>query len=209
MATLKAQVFDLEFSYYDLNNCDEIEYSLAILLNGKPLFNPSVLSKDNYAIIEDKFKITDCYEEDWLHLFFHNILKTKKGSSYETMEIPTWKFQAITWEDKKEEEQKSRINKTVKVLNENGEIVDMPYNEFNSMFPSLFEEDLEFIITLPHEIFDISEYSNLKLSFQTNFFNLVEFLEEFQKEMDGFYERHRDRIKYLGEGAYRSKADFD
>lgn len=205
MATLKAQVFDLEFSYFDLNNCDEIEYSLAILLNGKPLLNPSILAKDNYAIIEDKFKITDCYEEDWLQLFFHAILKTKKGSRYETMEVPTWKFQAITWEDKKEEKQKSQINKTVKVLNENGEIVDLPYNEFNSMCPSLFEEDLEFIITLPHELFDISEYSTLKLSFQTNFFNLVQFLEEFQKEMNDFYERHRDRIEYLGKGIYKSK----
>ncbi len=209
MATLKAQVFDLEFCYYDLNNCDEIEYSIAILLNEKPLFNPAILNKNTYAISKDKFRITDCDDRDWLHLFFIDLLKTKKGSRYETIEPPTWRFQAITWEDKKEEKQKSRSNASIKVSNENGEIIDLPYNEINSMFPSLFEEDIEFIITLPHEIFDTPAYSTLKLSFQTNFFNLVQFLEEFQKEMGQFYNLHRNRIEYLGKGIYRSKADCD
>lgn len=208
MAVLKAQVFDLEFCYYNLNESDEIEYSLAILLNGKPLFNPSILAKENYVIIEDKFRITDCYDQDWLQLFFHVILKTKKGSCYETFETPTWKFQAITWEDKKEELYKSRINKTVKVQNENGEIVDLSYNEMNNLFSTLSEEDIEFIITFPHTIFDTPEYNGLKLSFQTNILHLIQFIEKFQNEMDDFYERHRDRIEYLGKGIYRIKRQF-
>ena len=78
----------------------------------------------------------------------------------------------------------------------------------NQLFPSIFEENIEFIITFPSEIFDTPEYTELKLSFQTDKLHLIDFLEEFQKEMNVFYKRHRDRIEYLGKGTYRSKSQI-
>lgn len=209
MAILRAQCFDLEFSYYNINRCNEIEYSLSILLNGKPLFNPQVLSQNSFAVINEKFRMVDCFEgDDWLQSFFTNILKTKKGSKYETTEVPAWFFQVITWQDQKEEKEKLWLDKTVKTLNKNGEIVDEPYSEVVKIFIPLWENDIELIIVFPEEVFDTEEYSSLKFSFKTKLSYLTQFLEDFSKEMKRFYHFFGERVNYLGNGKYEKKEDF-
>lgn len=97
MATLKAQNFELEFSYYNLNGCYEIEYLFGIKFNGKPFFNTDILSKTCPLVKNGKFIINDCWDyQDWLHSFFINILKTKKGGEFRTLDYPEWCFEAIT-----------------------------------------------------------------------------------------------------------------
>lgn len=209
MAKLKAQAFELEFAYYNLNICNEIEYSLNITLNGKPILNPAIIEKSTDASQNGKFIFSDCGgDEDWLHNFFIKILSTKKGNSYEILESPVWKFKAITWEDKRKDREKSWEGKTVKTSNENGDIVDEPCAEIAKMFVPLWENNIEFKIEIPHEVFDTEEYSTLELSFEITRQNLVKFLEEFGKEMNEFYHFFIDRIEYLGNGKYQEKEDF-
>ena len=96
MATLKVQNFDLEFSYYNLNGCNEIEYMFDIMLNCKPFFNPDVLSKTDYFVKDGKFIVGDCVHYDWLMTFFIDILKTRKGGKTEVLEPPELDFEVIT-----------------------------------------------------------------------------------------------------------------
>jgi hypothetical protein len=209
MATLKAQNFDLEFSYYDLNGCNEIEYSLDIKLNGKPFFNPDILSQTASSVKNGKFIVSDCFEfGDYLHTFFINILKTKKGKIYGTVEPPEWEFKAITWEDRRVEKEKSWEGRTVKTKNEQGKIIDVSYTETMKMFIPLWENDIEFKIDFPYEVFDTQEYTTFKLSLATNFSDLTKFLEDFGKEMNKFYDFFGDRIQYLGNGKYEVQDNF-
>jgi len=202
MATLKAQNFELEFSYDDLNSCNEIEYLFDIKLNGKPFFNPEILSKTAYSVKNGKFIISDCWDEDWLHTFFINILKTKKGKTYDTIEPPEWRFEAITWEDRRAEKEKSWENKTVKTKNEQGKIIDVPYSKMMKMVIPLWKNNIEFKIGFPYELFDTEEYTTFELSLTTTFSDLLKFLKDFGEEMDKFYVHFKDRIKYLGSGKY-------
>lgn len=79
MAILKAEDVELDFAYYNLNGCNEIEYSFDIRLNGKPLINPEIIYKPKYDVDIEKHIISDCFPgRDWLHKFFIDILKTKK-----------------------------------------------------------------------------------------------------------------------------------
>jgi len=209
MSTLKAQNFDLEFSYYDLNDCNEIEYLFDIKLNGKPFFNPEVLSKTANSVKNGKFIMSDCRDgADWLHIFFIDILKTKKGSVYDTTEPPEWQFEAITWEDQRVEEEKSWEGETVKTQNEQGEIIDVSYTETMKMFIPFWENNIEFKIDFPYEIFDAKEYTTFALSLTTTFSDLIKFLEGFGKEMKEFYKFFGDRIEYAGNGKYQEKKDF-
>lgn len=209
MATLKAQNFELEFSYYNLNRCNEIEYSFNITLNGKPFLNPNIISQTTSSVKKDKFIFSDCWgEEDWLHSFFINILTTKKGNFYQTTEPPEWSFKAITWEDQQEEKEKSWESKTIKTKTKNDEIIDVPYAESMKMFIPFWENDIEFKIDFPHEVLDTKEYTTFKLSLKTTFKDLQKFLEEFGNEMKQFYNFFGERIVYLGNGKYQEKEDF-
>ena len=209
MATLKTQNFDLEFSYYDLNSCNEIEYLFDIKLNGKPFFNLEIISKTAYSVKNGKFIISDCWDdEDWLHAFFINILKTKKGRTYTTTEPPEWRLEVITWEDRRAEKEKSWEGKTVKTKNEQGEIIDVSYTETMKMFIPLWENNIEFKIGFPYEIFDTKEYTTFELSLTTTFSDLTKFLEDFGKEMNKFYDFFGDRIEYAGNGIYKERKDF-
>lgn len=203
MATLKAQNFDLDFSYYNLNRCDEIEYLFDIKLNDKPFFNPGILSKTAYSVKQGQFIISDCYfDEDWLNTFFIHLLKDKKGGNYKTLEPPEWGFRTITWEDRRAEKEKEWEGKTVKTKNAQGEIIDVPYAETMGMFVPLWENNIGFEIDFPYQIFDIQEYTDFKLSLTTTFPDLVNFLEDFTEEMHAFYGKYADRVKYLGNGKY-------
>ena len=208
MATLKAQNFELEFSYYNLNDCNEIEYSFNIMFNGQPFLNPNIITKKTHLLKDGKFIFSDCWEEDWLHSFFINILTTKKGNSYQTMEPPEWGFKAITWEDQREEREKSWKGKTVKTKMENDEIIDVPYAESMKMFIPLWENNIDFKIDFPHEILDTEEYTTFELSLRTTFSDLITFLEKFGEEMKRFYNFFGDRIEYLGNGKYKEIVEF-
>jgi len=209
MATLKAQNFELEFLYYDLNNCNEIEYLFDIKLNGKSFLNPDILSKMYYSIKNRKFIIRDCCDDkDWLHKFFINILKTKKGRMYETIEIPEWRFEAITWEDRRVEKEKSWEGKTCTVRESDGTIIHEPYGETMKMFIPLWENNIEFKISFPYEVFETQEYTTFDLSLTTTFSDLIKFLKDFDNEMNKFYDFFGDRIRYLGNGKYEVKKDF-
>ena len=209
MATLKAQNFDLEFSYYDLNSCNEIEYLFDIKLNNKPFFNPDVLSKTAYSVKNGKFIIDDCWDgEDWLHTFFISILETKNGNTYGTTEPPEWNFEVITWEDRRAEKEKSWEGRTVKTENEEGKIIDVPYAEAMKMYVPLWKNDIELKIDFPYEVFDTQEYTTFKLSLKTTFSDLTKFLEDFSEEMSKFYIFFSDRIRYLGKGKYQEKEGF-
>ena len=209
MATLKAQNFNLEFSYYDLNNCNEIEYAFDIKLNEKSFFNPDILSKTAYSVKNRRFIVSDCWDdEDWLYTFFINILKTKNGNTYCTTEPPEWGFKAITWEDCRAEKEKSWEGKTVKTQNEQGEIIDVSYAETTKMFIPFWENDIEFKIDFPYEVFDTQVYTTFKISLITTFSDLTKFLEDFGEEMNKFYDFFSDRIRYLGNGKYEKKDDF-
>lgn len=209
MATLKAQGFEFEFSYYNLNSCNEIEYIFDIKWDGKPFFNPEIISKTAYSVKNGMFIISDCWDgEDWLHTFFINILKAKKGRTYATTEPPEWRLEAITWEDRRDEKEKSWEGKTVKTKNEQGEIIDVPYAETMKMFIPLWENNIEFKIGFPYEIFDTQEYTTFELSLTTTFSDLTKFLEDFGKEMNKFYDFFGDRIEYVGNGKYQARKDF-
>ena len=209
MATLKAQNFNLEFSYYNLNGCNEIEYSFDIKLNGKPFFNPDIISPTAYSVKKGKFIINDCWDgEDWLHSFFIKILTTKKGNSYATTETPEWNFKAVTWEDRRFEIEKSWEGLTVKTKNTEGEIVDESYAETMKMFIPIWGNNIEFKIVFPNEVFDTQEYTTFDLSLTTTFSDLTKFLENFGEEMNKFYEFFGDRIRYLGDGKYQEIESF-
>jgi hypothetical protein len=210
MAILRAQNFDLEFSYYNLNTCNEIDYSLDIKLNGVPFFNPDVLVDTRYSVKNGKFIFSDCEDDsDWLHTFFIEILKTKKGNTIGTMEDPEWHFTAITWEDKRVEKEKLWRDKTIKIKNEKGEIVDEPYAKTMEMFTPLFENNIEFNIEFPNDVFQTVEFTTFGLKFNTTFFDLVKFLEKFNEEMKRFYTFFNDRIQYLGNGKYCANEEFE
>jgi hypothetical protein len=209
MATLKAQNFELNFSYYNLNNCNEIEYSFDIKLNGKSFFNPDILSKTAYSVKKGMFIFSDCLDDkDWLHTFFINILKTRKGGTVGTIEPPEWHFSVITWEDRRPEKEKSWEGKTCAVGHPDGTISHEPYAETMKIFIPLWENDIEFKIRFPDEIFDANEYTTFELSLTTNFWDLTKFLEDFGKEMNEFYDFFDDRMEYVGNGKYQEKKDF-
>lgn len=202
MAILKAQNFELEFSYFNLNSCNEIEYLFDIKLNGKPFFNPDIINQTNYSIKNGKFIISDCWDDkDWLLSFFYKILTTKKGSSYKIIEPPEWSFKAITWEDERDAKEKSWEGQTVKTLNEKEEIIDIPYSKAMKIFIPLWENDITFNIGFPDELFN----TPFSLSLETTFSNLTKFLEGFSEEMKRFYLRFSDRVVYLGNGKYEEK----
>lgn len=209
MATLKAQDFELNFSYYNINSCNEIEYSFSIMLNGKPFFNPAIISKTAYSVKNRKFILSDCWAgEDWLYNFFTNILTTKKGGSYRTTEPPEWCFEAITWEDIRVEKEKSWEIKTLKLTNENKEVIDAPYSSLMELFIPFLENNIDLKIEFPHEVFDTKAYTSFSLSLQTNFLELQSFFEIFDEEMKLFYNFFSDRIQYLGNGKYKENEDF-
>lgn len=210
MATLKAQDFELEFAYYNLNEWNEIEYLFGIKLNGMPFINPDIIYKPTPCVENGKFIVSDCWDDmDWLHIFFIDILKTKKGRVIQTLEAPEWCFKTITWEDKREEKENAWKDKTVKTENENGETIDIPYSEAMNQFIPLWENEIEFIIEFPSYVFEASGYTRFKLSLTTTFIDLANFLEDFGKEMRRFYAFFDDRIEYLGNGRYQEKDDFD
>ena len=209
MATLKAQNFDLEFTYYNLNACNEIEYLFGINFNHMPFFNHEILSKTAYSVKNGKFIISDCWDdEDWLHAFFINILKTKKGRKYTTTEPPEWRLKAITWDDRKAEKEKTWEGNTVAIGHADGTITHEPYAEAMKMFIPLWENDIEFKIGFPYEIFDTKEDTTFELSLTTTFLDLTKFLEDFGKEMNEFYDFFGDRIEYAGNGKYQERKDF-
>lgn len=209
MATLRAQDFELEFCYYNLNSCNEIEYSFEIRYNGEPFFNPKIISKSDPYVKNNKFIFFDCWDKDWLHIFFINILKTKKGGAHETFEPPTWCFEARTWEDRRENSKKSCEGKVVKELREDGKTVDVPYSEILDSFASLWDDSIEFIITFPSDVFITQGYSKFDLTLTTTFTDLIDFLEELDEEMRQFYNFFGDRIEYIGNGEYIEKDDFE
>jgi len=93
MATLKAQNFDLDFSYYQLDGCDEIEYSLEVKLNGKPFFNSDIFLEKDIFVSNGKFLISDCSGYDWLMVFFNDVVKTRENQKYISIEPPDWYFE--------------------------------------------------------------------------------------------------------------------
>jgi hypothetical protein len=202
MAKLKAQNFELEFSYHKLNTCDEIEYMFDIKLDGKPFFNPDVLSKKEYFIKNGKFIFSDCWDNDWLMIFFIDILKTRKGGKTAVLEPPELDFEVVTWENRREEREKSWEGRTIKTSNENGEIVDEPSADFAELLVPLWENQIDFKIHFPGKLFDTKEYTCFTLSLTATFSDFVKFVDDFVKEMYTFYQRYTNRIKYLGNGEY-------
>jgi hypothetical protein len=208
MATLKAQNFELEFSYNDLNGCNEIEYALDIRWGNNPLFNPEIMS--DYYKRNGKFVFSDCLDDrDWLHKFFLDIIKTRKGGSIGMTEPPEWHFEAITWEDRRAEKEKSWEGKTCAVGQDDGTIKHEPYAEAMKMFIPLWKNNIELKICIPYEYFVNKEtYTDFTLTIKTTFDNLVEFFDVFGKEMNKFYDFFGDRIRYLGDGEYEGKDNF-
>jgi hypothetical protein len=220
MATLYAQGFELEFSYYNLNSCENIEYSFEIRLKEKPLFHSDILSKKEWLVKDGKFivdrgayggKYPGEKIDDWIYIFFSEILKTKKGSTTGTSMITPieWIFKAVTWEDQKLEKEKSWAGKTCAVGQDDGSIVHEPYAETMKMFIPLWENNIEFSIEFPYEAFEFEEYTNFKLSLTTTFAELGDFIEELEEEMKEFYKFFGDRITYLDDGTYTRRDDFD
>jgi hypothetical protein len=208
MAILKAQSFELEFSYHNLNECDEIEYTFDIKWEGKPFFNPEIYRNENesYYIKDRKFIINDCFDDDWLMIFFIELLKTRKGQATEAIEPPEIVFKATIWEDKREAKEKSCEGKTCAVGQADGTITHEPYAETMKMFIPLWENNIGFSIKIPsckpEGYFESREYTSFTLTVNTNFNNLLKFVQDFQEEMYTFYRKFADRIKYLGSGKY-------
>ncbi len=210
MATLKARDFELEFSYYDISCCNEVEYSLDIKFNGKPFLNPEIISESPLFVKNNKFLFYDCYNGfDWIYVFFRDILKTKKGSYHETMESPVWYFNAITWYDQQEERENTYKGKTVITKNEDNEIIDIPYLKTIKRFAPLSKENINLIIEFPSEMFETQdEDSTFILSFETTFFDLKKFFEKFEEEMKQFFDFWKDRVEYTGNGEFIEKDRF-
>jgi hypothetical protein len=208
MAILKAQGFDLEFTYHTLNSCDEIEYTFQIRWEGKPFFNPELLKQNSYYIKDGKFVITDCFDNDWLMKFFIELLKTRKGGQTGKIEPPEIVFKATTWEDKRAIKEKAWEGKTCAVGHADGTITHEPYAETMKMFIPLWENNIEFSIEIPscspEGYFESKQYTSFTLTVETNFSDLLKFTEEFQEEMYAFYRKFADRIKYLGSGKYEA-----
>jgi hypothetical protein len=202
MATLKAQSFELEFSYLNLNECGEIEYSFDVKWDGKPFFNTELLKKDSYFIKNGKFIINDCFDVDWLMIFFIELLKTRKGQVAGTIEPPEIVFKAITWEDKRAAKEKDWEGKTCLAKQLDGTVENEPYAETMKIFIPLWENNIEFSIEMPEEYFESKQYTSFTLTVSTTFDDLLKFVEEFQEEMYIFYHKFADRIKYLGSGKY-------
>lgn len=205
MATLRAELFELDFSYYDLNDCNEIVYSFDLKFLGHPFFNPEIINerfkKSDKGF--DKFLISDCFDNmDWLIIFFVEIKKTRKGGKTSTIESPVVGFEAITWEDKRKEREERWAGKTVGVGLENGVIVNEPYSEVAKLFEPLWENNIDLIIELPYEYFAGGTSNGFKLTVNTNFDELTSFLEDFIEEMELFYIKFSDRIKYKQNGIY-------
>lgn len=207
MATLKAKNIELEFSYHDLTGCGEIEYALEIRWGDKPLFNPDIMSEryNKYG----KFVFSDCDDDfDWLHKFFIDILKTRKGNSAGMMDSPEWTFNAITWEDRRAAKEKEWEGKTCAIGHADGTITHEPYAETMKMFILLWENDIELQISIPPDYFIHKDYSDFTFSAYTTFDGLLEFLNAFGDEMNEFYEFFGERIRYLGNGKYEERQDF-
>ncbi|MDR1259186.1 MAG: hypothetical protein LBK65_07935 [Tannerellaceae bacterium] len=208
MATLKAQSFELEFLYHNLNECDEIEYTFDIKWEGKPFFNPEIYknNNDSYYIKDGTFIISDCFDDDWLMIFFIELLKTRKGQTTEAIEPPEIVFKATTWEDKKDVKEKSWEGKTCAVGQADGTIIHEPYAETMKMFIPLWENDIEFSIEIPsckpEGYFESKQYTCFTLTVKTTSDDLLKFVGEFQKEMYTFYHKFANRVKYLGSGKY-------
>lgn len=202
MAKLKTEGFDIEISYFDINECDEIVYSLELFWKGKPFLNPTITS--DFYKENNKFLISDCWDEDWLMKYFIEILQTKKGREMETFEEPVISFETITWENKKEEKKRQWKNKTIAVKKENGEIVDEPYWETVKPLMPIWENQIEFKIGFSHQYFiRNSNDGNFTVSAQTTFPLFIKFVESLQNEMKLFFEKHSHRVKYTGNGEYK------
>jgi hypothetical protein len=206
MAILKAQSFELEFLYYNLNQCDEIEYAFDVKWEGKPFFNTELFKKDSYFIKNGKFIINDCFNDDWLMIFFIELLKTKKGGQTDKIEPPEIEFKAITWEGERTKKEKDWDGKTCLVKQLDGTVTNEPYAEIIKMFIPLWENDIEFSIRIPscspEGYFESKEYTSFTLTVKTDFNNLLKFVQDFQEEMYTFYRKFAERIKYLGSGKY-------
>jgi hypothetical protein len=207
MALLKAQSFELEFTYHDLTSCNEIEYALQVKWEGKPFFNPELLKNDTYYVNGGKFIVQESMnDDDWLMCFFIELLKTRKGGQTEKCEPPEIVFRATTWEDKRAEKEKSWEGKTCLVKQLDGTVENEPYSETMKMFVPFWENNIEFSIQIPscspEGYFESKQYTSFTLTVETTFSNLLEFLEEFQEEMHAFYHKFADKIKYLGNEKY-------
>jgi len=202
MATLKAQNFELEFSYYDLNCCNEIVYALEVKYGGKPFFNPEIMSE--YYNEYGKFVFSDCSPDyDWLHAFFVDIVKDRKGGRTGTDEPPNWSFEAITWEDRRPEKEKSWEGKTLAVGQPDGSTTHEPYAEAMKSFIPFWEDNIELKISFPYQYFEPKQYTDWTISFETTFDDLLNFVGEFGEELVKFYKCFAGTITYLGNGKYR------
>ncbi|MDR0725461.1 MAG: hypothetical protein LBF59_05570 [Prevotellaceae bacterium] len=209
MATLKAQSFELEFLYHNLNNSDEIEYAFDVKWEGRPFFNPENYRNENdsYYIRNGKFIVQESMNDgDWLMCFFIDLLKTREGQVTNKCEPPEIVFKATTWEDKRAAKEKSWEEKTCAVGQGDGTITHEPYTETMKMFIPLWENDIEFSIEIPscepEGYFESKQYTSFMLTVKTTFDDLLKFVQGFQEEMYAFYCKYADRIKYLGSGKY-------
>ena len=44
-----------------------------------------------------EFIISDCFDDDWLMIFFIKLLETRKGQATEALEPPEIEFKTTTW----------------------------------------------------------------------------------------------------------------
>ncbi len=190
MAILKAHNFELEFSYHDLNDYNEIVYAFDVKFLGQQFLNPEIINDRYKGNVNgfDKFLISDCINDvDWLAAFFLKIKETRKGIKISTIEPPEIGFEAITWEDKRKEREKNWTGKTVKVRIENGDIVAKPYSEVGKFWEPLFEDNIDLIIDFPYEYFIGDSFNKFNLTVRTNFDELTSLGEDLNEEMIFFH----------------------
>lgn len=212
MAILKGNNFEIEITYFDLNECDEIEYQMDFLINGIPLFNRELISEYYVDKFNGKLIVSDCRDDfDWLMDYFIKILKTRKGYEIENEEPPNIRFNIKTWENIREEREKSWEGRTCWVQQENGETIKKSYNETMKLFLPSLEDQVEIQITLPSRYFISNDggHASVGLIMDTDFGQFSLFVEEFQKEMFQFFERFKNRIIYAGSGKYEVIYDED
>jgi hypothetical protein len=141
-------------------------------------------------------------------IFFIELLETKKGGQTDKIESPEIEFKTTTWEDKRAAKEKSWEGKTCAVGQVGGTITHESYAEAMKMFIPLWENDIEFSIKIPsctlEGYFESRGYTSFTLTVTTNFDNLLNFIQDFQKEMYAFYHKFTGRIKYLGSGKYEA-----
>ena len=187
MAILHGKNLDLNLKYKGITNLFALEYYFAVEINNKSFINPLIL-KEQYRKNGMVFDLDE--KNDILIDFFRNVFLERKGRIIRKKDFFDFSIsiEAITWNEKKIEKEKQWEGKTVVTKeNENSELKIEPcQNVMNELFVPIFENQIEFILEIDANYFDLNDnktstYIHLETTFDDLGIFLVELMEE-QKE---------------------------